>query len=74
MRRAVECLCCYELVERLEGEVNNCITELKHFKTVCLVTSLVTKMIVYTALLLFTMLTARGEHFEEYFVMLVVNR
>ena len=70
MRRAVECLCCYELVERLEGEDNKCITELKRFKTVCLVT----KMILYSALVLFTMLTVRDEHFEECLAMPVVNR
>ena len=70
VQRAVECLCCYEIVERLEGKDNNCITELKCFKTVCLVT----KMILNSTLLLFTMLTERGEHFEEYLAMLVVNR
>ena len=41
VRRAVECLCCYELVEWLEGEDNKCITELKRFKTVCLVTKMI---------------------------------
>ena len=67
MPRAIECLCCCEIEEvaeqledeeRLEGEDNTCITNLEQFKTVCL-----DKDVLYTALV--TMLTVRGEHFEQ---------